>query len=286
MAKTIMFQGTASGVGKSTLAIGLCRILKQDGYNTAHFKAQNLSNTVHLLNNGQQMARSQAIEAFASKITPSTDMNPVLLKPCDVYGSQVILNGNSLGYIKEYDGIKNQLFDEAYKAYKRLCQKHEIIVVEGAGSPVELNLKENDIVNMGFAKKADAPVILVADINRGGVFASIYGTIMLLSKDEQDLVKGIIINKFSGSHESFSSGIKIIEEITHKPVIGVVPNVEIDIEDEDCLTDTGLVKTEKSISERLTNITYNEHLEKEFDKLTDILRRNLDIKKIYSLMGI
>lgn len=287
MAKVIMFQGTASGVGKSTLVTGICRILKQDGLSVAPFKAQNMSSNAHYFSDGRQMARSQAVAAYACGITPDPDMNPLLLKPADLYGSEIILGGKSIGYMKDYayNTLKTKILNEVMLAYQRLAKKYDVIVVEGAGSPVELNLKENDIVNMGFASRINCPVILVTDISRGGAFASTYGTIMLLEEKERELVKGTIINKFQGLPEYFESGTEIMQNITGKPVFGVVPHTTINIEDEDSLTDDGKMKTEESISRMLKGKLYQEYMNDEFDKLAEVLRQNLDMKAIYDTMG-
>lgn len=288
MGKAIMIQGTSSGAGKSTVVTGLCRVLKQAGYSVAPFKAQNMSSNAHFLENGLQMARSQAIAAYACGIRPQVDMNPVLLKPADISGSEVVLNGASIGNLKnfEYNQLKRRLSDDIACAYNRLLDHYDIVVVEGAGSPVELNLKENDVVNMGFAVKADCPVILVADISRGGVFASVYGTVMLLEERERALVKGIVVNKFHGYKEHFKSGIDILEKITNKPVLGVLPYMDVNIEDEDSLVGAGNMKTEKSLMEKLRKpMTYQEYMETEFDKLADSVRENIDISRILEMIG-
>ena len=234
----IMLVGTGSDVGKSLLAAGLCRILKKDGYNPAPFKAQNMALNSYATPEGKEIGRAQAVQAEAAGIEAHSDMNPILLKPSGELTSQVILNGVPAGNRDAYqyfrrDG-KEELRMIAHEAYDRLASRFNPIVLEGAGSIAELNLKDGDIVNMSMAEYAKANVILVADIDRGGVFASVYGSIMLLSEHERKLIKGIIINKFRGDLRLFEEGRKIIEEITGKPVLGVVPmatHFHIDEED-------------------------------------------------------
>lgn len=280
MGRAIMIQGTSSGAGKSTLVTGLCRVLKQEGFSVAPFKAQNMSSNAYYLENGLQMAKSQAIAAYACGIEPDVNMNPVLLKPTNLAGSEVILNGEPIGYLKnfEYNELKKRLLESILHAYNHLIDRFDIVIAEGAGSPVELNLKENDIVNMGFATRTNCPVILVTDISRGGVFASVYGTMMLLEEKEKTLVKGIVINKFHGYKEHFKSGIDILENITHCPVLGVLPQIDVNIEDEDSLVDNGSIKTEKSLMEKLiTHMSYREYMEAEFDKLANSVKENIDI---------
>lgn len=289
MGKAIMIQGTSSGAGKSTFVIGLCRALKRAGFSVAPFKAQNISLNAHVFENKMEMARSQALAAYACGIEPTVDMNPVLMKPTDIRGSDIILKGEFIGNLKdfEYKELKKRLSNEVIASYNRLLNEYDIIVVEGAGSPVELNLKENDIVNMGFAKKVKCPVILISDISRGGVFASVYGTVMLFEEEERKLVKGIVINKFRGFTEYFSSGVEIIEKITNKTVLGVIPDIEINLEDEDSLTDNGFIKTKESIEKDIKDgMTYEQHMELEFDKLAKIIEENIDLKELLKIMGV
>lgn len=247
MAKSIMIQGTTSNAGKSLFTAALCRIFKQDGYSVAPFKSQNMALNSYITKEGLEMGRAQVVQAEAAGIEPSVMMNPILLKPTSDSGSQVIVNGEVLGNMKatEYFKYKNKLVPDIMKAYKHLNDNYDIIVIEGAGSPAEINLKAQDIVNMGMAKMANSPVLLIADIDRGGVFASIYGTIMLLTDDERKMMKGTIINKFRGSVDILRPGLSMIEELTSVPVVGVVPYMKIDIEDEDSLSErmTGKVKS-------------------------------------------
>ena len=233
-----MFVGTGSDVGKSVVNAAFCRIFKQDGYTPAPFKAQNMSLNSYATPNGLEIGRAQAMQAEACGIACNSDMNPILLKPTSYTASQVILNGKSLGnksaseYFLKTD--RDWLFSEAMKAYHRLNEQYNPIVIEGAGSISEINLWDKDITNMRVAIEADASVFLIADIDRGGVFASVYGTITLLPENERKLIKGIIINKFRGDISLFSDGKKIIEDLTGIPVVGIIPWFrDIFIDDED-----------------------------------------------------
>ncbi|MFR0078199.1 MAG: cobyric acid synthase [Blautia sp.] len=239
MAKAIMVQGTMSNAGKSLLAAGLCRIFKQDGYRVAPFKSQNMALNSFITQEGLEMGRAQVMQAEAAGISPSVKMNPILLKPTNDVGSQVIVNGEVLGTMsaREYFRYKRQLFPKVMEAYEALAAENDIIVIEGAGSPAEINLKEDDIVNMGMAKRAKAPVLLVGDIDRGGVFAQLIGTVMLLDDDERAMVKGLIVNKFRGDKTILDPGIAMLEEKSKIPVVGVAPYLDIQVEDEDSLTE-------------------------------------------------
>lgn len=239
MAKAIMIQGTMSNAGKSLLTAGLCRIFKQDGYKVAPFKSQNMALNSFITEDGLEMGRAQVIQAEAAGIKPSALMNPILLKPTNNMGSQVIVNGEVLGNMsaKEYYAFKKNLRPKILEAYEKLADEYDIIVIEGAGSPAEINLKQEDFVNMGMAKMAKAPVLLVGDIDRGGVFAQLVGTVMLLDEDEQEMVKGLIINKFRGDKSILDPGVEMLEERTKIPVVGVAPYLNVDIEDEDSLAE-------------------------------------------------
>lgn len=238
MAKAIMVQGTCSNAGKSLLAAGLCRIFRQDGLSVAPFKAQNMALNSYITAEGLEMGRAQVMQAEASGIEPEVRMNPILLKPTSERGSQVILNGEVYGDLtaKEYYAIKRNFRCEVQRAYESLSREHDIIVIEGAGSPAEINLMEDDLVNMGMAALAEAPVLLVGDIDRGGVFASLAGTMLLLPAGDRARVKGTVINKFRGDVKILEPGLRMLEDIIHVPVIGVVPYMDIDIDDEDSLT--------------------------------------------------
>lgn len=239
MAKAIMIQGTMSNAGKSLLTAGLCRIFKQDGYKVAPFKSQNMALNSFVTEDGLEMGRAQVMQAEAAGIKPTVAMNPILLKPTNDMGSQVILNGEVLDSMraKDYYAYKPKLVPYIMDAYNSLAEEYDIIVIEGAGSPAEINLKKDDIVNMGMAKMAKAPVLLVGDIDRGGVFAQMVGTMVLLEPDEQEMVKGMIINKFRGDPELLYPGIAMLEEKTGKPVVGLAPYMDVQVEDEDSLTE-------------------------------------------------
>ncbi len=249
MAKVIMIQGTMSGVGKSLLTAGLCRLIKRDGYRVAPFKSQNMALNSFVTEDGLEMGRAQVMQAEAAGISPLVCMNPILLKPTDHTGSQVIVNGRVLGNMsaREYFAYKQTLIPEILQAFRKLEKLADIIVVEGAGSPAEINLRKNDIVNMGFAELIDAPVLLVGDIDRGGVFAQLLGTLMLLTEEERKRIKGLIINKFRGDLSLLDSGIEILEKKGRIPVMGVIPYMDIQLEDEDSLTERFQVKKKGAI---------------------------------------
>lgn len=245
-AKSIMVQGTMSNVGKSVLTAGLCRIFKQDGYRAAPFKSQNMALNSFITRDGLEMGRAQAMQAEAAGLEPTVQMNPILLKPSSDVGSQVIVNGEVLGNMPavEYFRYKRRLIPEIMRAYHTLADQYDIIVLEGAGSPAEINLKAEDIVNMGMARMARAPVLLAGDIDRGGVFASLYGTLALLEPDERAMVRGTIINKFRGDVEILRPGLTTLEELCQVPVVGVVPWMDVDVDAEDSLSRDFCSRTE------------------------------------------
>lgn len=235
-AKAIMIQGTGSSVGKSILTAGLCRLLVRKGYRVAPFKSQNMALNSFITRDGKEMGRAQAVQAEAARAEPTVDMNPVLLKPNQDNNSQVIIHGQALKNMtaREYFSRQQLAYRAMKESLERLNREWEVIVLEGAGSPAEINLKEYDLVNMRMAELIDAPVILVADIDKGGVFASIIGTLELLTSAERDRIKGIIINKFRGNKKRFQEGVDFIEKYTGKPVIGIVPYFrDIEIPEED-----------------------------------------------------
>lgn len=239
MAKAIMIQGTMSNVGKSLITAGLLRIFKEDGYKVAPFKSQNMALNSYITKEGLEMGRAQAMQAEACGIEPLVCMNPILLKPVSDMGSQVIVNGRVVGDMKalEYFKRKKEYKKNILSAYEQVQRNRDIIVIEGAGSPAEINLKQDDIVNMGMAKMADAKVLLVGDIDRGGVFAQIYGTIMLLEEEEKNRIQGVLINKFRGDKKILTPGLSMLEERCGKPVLGVIPYIHADIEQEDSLSE-------------------------------------------------
>ncbi|HEM3683056.1 TPA: cobyric acid synthase [Streptococcus suis] len=235
MAKSLMVQGTASDAGKSIIVAGLCRIFKQDGLRVVPFKSQNMALNSYITKTGQEMGRAQVFQAEAAQIEPDVRMNPVLLKPTSDRKSQVVFMGQVLTDMDavEYHEFKQELLPKIKEVYEELSSENDVILLEGAGSPAEINLNDRDIVNMGMARLVDAPVILVADIDKGGVFASIYGTIMLMPEEDRRRIKGVIINKFRGDVALLQSGIDMIEELTKVPVLGVVPYAQLHIDSED-----------------------------------------------------
>ena len=238
MALNIMLQGTMSNAGKSLLAAGLCRIFRQDGYRVAPFKSQNMALNSFITKDGGEMGRAQVVQAEACGIEPDVRMNPILLKPTTDVGSQVIVNGQVRGNMRamEYYAKKREYLPDVMHAYESLALENDVIVIEGAGSPAEINLKQDDFVNMGLAKLVNAPVLLIGDIDRGGVFAQLYGTIALLEPDERARVKGTIINKFRGDRSILEPGLRQLEALCGVPVAGVVPYAQVDIDDEDSLS--------------------------------------------------
>lgn len=247
MAKCIMVQGTMSGAGKSLLVTALCRIFAQDGYRVAPFKSQNMALNSFVTPDGLELGRAQAVQAEAAGIPCDVRMNPILLKPSSDTGSQLIVMGEVRGQYdaKEYFRMKRSLIPEILNAYNSLAEENDILVIEGAGSPAEINLRQDDIVNMGLAELVNAPVILAGDIDRGGVFAQLYGTVALLRPEERRRVIGTVINKFRGDVALLQPGLKQLEALTGLPVLGVVPWMKVDIDDEDSLAPR-LEKTDRS----------------------------------------
>lgn len=237
--KSLMIQGTASSVGKSVLCAAFLRIMKQDGYTVAPFKAQNMALNSFVTKDGLEMGRAQVTQAQAAGMEPDVRMNPVLLKPTSDRRSQVIVDGKAIGTMTamEYHKYKPALRKNIKATYDALESTVDCVVIEGAGSPAEINLRAGDIVNMSMAESADAPVILVGDINLGGVFASLLGTIMLLTEEERARVKGVIINKFRGDVKILEPGLKMLEDRIHIPVLGVIPWMDVELEDEDSVTE-------------------------------------------------
>ena len=237
--KSIMLQGTGSSVGKSMLCAGLCRVFRQDGLRVAPFKSQNMALNSFATNEGLEMGRAQATQAQAAGLEPSAAMNPILLKPTGDRQSQVICMGRPIGSMTamEYHQYKPKLRRLVKETYDALEARFDAVVIEGAGSPAEINLRDGDLVNMWMAEAADAPVLLVGDIDRGGVFAALYGTVMLLEPDERARVKGLIINKFRGDPAILEPGLRMIEDRLGIPVLGVVPWTDADIEDEDSVSE-------------------------------------------------
>lgn len=237
-ARSLMLQGTMSDVGKSVLVAGLCRVLAQDGYRVAPFKSQNMALNSAVTPDGAEIGRAQAMQAEAAGIVPTAEMNPVLLKPTTDVGSQVIVGGHPLATMsaREYFRFRATLKEPIMDAYRALERDYDVILIEGAGSPVELNLRRDDIVNMGVARMTDSPVLLVGDIDRGGVFAQLVGTLDLLEDVERRLVKATVVNKFRGDPTLFDDGLRILRERTGIPVAGLMPFMQLDLDDEDSVS--------------------------------------------------
>jgi len=236
MVKAIMIQGTGSSVGKSIIVTALCRIFYQDGFRVAPFKAQNMALNSFITKDGKEMGRAQVVQAEACGIEATVDMNPILMKPTSEVGSQIIVCGKPIGNMQaqEYRNYKSKLISVVKDSFLKLAHHYELIVIEGAGSPAEINLKEDDIVNMRMAQIADCPVLLVADIDKGGAFAWVVGTLELLTIKERNRIRGIIINKFRGDKEILQPGLNYLERKTKKSVLGIIPYFrDIQIEEED-----------------------------------------------------
>ncbi|CAM2967682.1 cobyric acid synthase [Hathewaya histolytica] len=241
----IMFQGTGSSVGKSILVTALCRILKQDGYKVVPFKSQNMSLNSYITLDGKEMGRAQVLQAYACGMEPEAFMNPILLKPTGDKNCQVIVNGkvHCNCTAMEYHKMKPQFSKMLKEQFEEMEKEYDVVVMEGAGSPAEINLRDNDIVNMGMAELVDAPVLLIGDIDKGGVFASLAGTMVLFNEEEKKRVKGTIINKFRGDVEILKPGLTMLEDIIKVPTLGVVPYFRLALEDED-----GAVKLNKKVT--------------------------------------
>lgn len=248
MAKNLMFQGTGSSVGKSLITAAFCRIYANKGFKVAPFKSQNMALNSYITKKGLEMGRAQVVQAEAARIEPSALMNPILLKPSTDKKCQVILEGKVYKNMSamDYHCFKPKLKEKVTEIYNKLSDEFDIVLLEGAGSPAEINLKEHDLVNMGMAKMADSPVILIGDIDRGGVFASIYGTIMLMDEEERRRIKGVIINKFRGDVKILEPGIKMLEDLINIPVVGVVPYCHLEIEEEDSVAERFKRKNKKA----------------------------------------
>jgi len=271
-----MIQGTASGVGKSIITLALCRIFRQDGYSVAPFKSQNMTSNTAKTKKGGEIAVSQLLQAYAAGVEPDTLMNPVIINPAlDKMGTQVLLHGEPYGRIgiENTNEVREALLPEIMKAYEALSAQHDIIVIEGAGSPVELNLNSGDIVNMGIAKRTGSPVLLVSDIDRGGVFASFFGTVGLLGDTEREFVKALVVNRFCGDVSLFSDGRGILERITGVPVVGVIPFISIDLPEEDGLCSSNCVRVLPGYDER------------QFDVIADHVRGALDMEHVYMILN-
>lgn len=277
---SIMVQGTTSSAGKSILCTALCRIFKQDGMKVYPFKSQNMSSKYHKTKDGKMIAIAQALQAWAAGLEPHENMNPILLVPNSDLSSRLIINGDDSGETTSADYFRNKavLREMITERYKEIESLNELVIIEGAGSPAEINLNKDDIVNMGMAKIADAPVILVTDIDRGGSFAAVYGTVMLLEQEDRRRIKGIVFNKFRGDISLLEPGIDMLEKLIDIPVVGIIPYIDLNIEDEDTLTD----KTKKCEDGSQTR----DELEEELEKLAEVVRANIDMDIIYKLAGV
>ncbi|GGJ99512.1 hypothetical protein GCM10007063_22320 [Lentibacillus kapialis] len=273
--KGVMIQGTASNVGKSLLTTAMCRLFNKKGYATAPFKAQNMSNRTILTESGKEMSMAQAQQAAAAKLSPSVIMNPIVLKPSENHLSEVIFMGEKISTIHGGDYqtfYYKQARQTIESALKQLDAQYDLIFLEGAGSPVEMNLKARDLANMALANIANVPVILTADIDRGGAFASIVGTLALLEPEERSRVKGLLINKFHGDVTTFTSGSNWLETYTGIPVLGVIPYVDHNLADED-----GLAASEGLTTTSMLNGA-------DYEKLATHLEKYLDWKKLLTIM--
>ena len=277
---SIMIQGTTSSAGKSLFCTGLCRIFKKKGLKVVPFKSQNMSSIFFTTADGKKISSAQALQARAAGIEPRPEMNPILLIPKTDVGSKVIILGEEKKEMKarEYFEYKKTCKPMILETFQKLEKENDIVVIEGAGSPAEINLNQNDIVNMGMAEMADAPVLLIADIDRGGVFAQLYGTVMLLPEKDRNRIKGMIINKFRGDKSLLDPGIKMIEDLVKIPVIATIPYMHLELADEDSLIDD-----DKKCN---TQAQSNTELEKELDKLAALIEENSDMDFICKTVGI
>ena len=279
-AKLIMIQGTSSGAGKSTIAIGLCRLFSDRGYKVAPFKAQNMSSNFFTTLAGSKMALVQAIQAVAARKEPDPRMNPILLKPLGEYRSMVFLNGRfySEMYAREYyeKFVIQQGFTMVLKALDSLRSENDIIVIEGAGSPSEINIAKYDIANMLLAQEVAAPVIIVADIERGGCFASIVGTAHLLKPLHRALVKGFLINKFRGDVTLLAPAIKEVQKMTKKRILGIIPKIEFNLPEEDSLVGTVVGKAE------IPRESWNWQI----DLIAKAMKENIDMTRMSKVVGL
>jgi len=277
--KSLMIQGTASGVGKTTLVAALCRIFSDKGYTVAPFKSQNMSNFGYATPDFE-ISRAQAIQAIAARCKIESDLNPIMLKPLGNYNSSVYLNGKRYKKMHAKDYYSNFVNTKGIKAATdslfRLQKNNDLVILEGAGSPAEINLQKYDIANMKIAQKANASVLLVADIDKGGSFASLVGTMSLIEKRYQKLIKGFVLNKFRGDIDVLRPGFRKIKQLTKIPVLGTIPMLKMNLPEEDSLN----VKA-KEIAWTKNNIS---KIDKELDKLAKIVKNNLDLKKIEMLI--
>lgn len=283
MAKAIQICGTGSGVGKSVITSALCRIFLEDGYSVAPFKSQNMALNSFVTADGREIARAQSVQAQACRIAPSSDMNPILIKPSSDTKAQIILQGRPVGNMSvyKYKAYKKLVFDKVKASLKRLQNKYEVIVIEGAGSPAEVNLKSHDLVNLKIAALAKAPVILVGDIDKGGVLASLVGTLQLLTPKERKMIKGFIINKFRGDLRLFRSGVTFLEKYTGIKVLGVVPYLkDVKVPEEDSVPIAPAQKKSPSEKRLKIAVIYLPHISNFTD--FDALAQEEDVRLTYA----
>lgn len=308
VAKTLMVQGTAASVGKRILVTALCRIFKQDGLRVAPFQAQNMTQHVFTTGSGEKMGGAQAVEAEAAGIEPGVDMNSILMIPEANFKSRIMVSGKPVMTLAadQYWRRASEFFPAVEESLSRLLSAYDIVVIEGAGSPAEVNIRENEIVNMRVARLAQAPVLLVGDIDRGGVFASLVGTLALLDESERDIVKGLVINKFRGDIAWLQSGLDYLEKYTAKPVIGVIPYYQdISIPEAEAMSGEKQGEVEGGLfadatSYRRTFMEREGQLEMlplktrpplpsrqpHYDALAKIVRRSLNLKLVYQICGL
>jgi adenosylcobyric acid synthase len=279
-AKLIMVQGTTSGAGKSTIVMGLCRLFSDRGYKVAPFKAQNMSSNFFTTARGSKMALVQAIQAVAARKVPDSGMNPILLKPLGEYRSTVFLNGRfySEMYAKEYyeKFVMQQGFSIVLKALDNLRSENDVIIIEGAGSPSEINIAKYDIANMLLAQEVKAPVLIVADIERGGCFASIVGTMQLLKPAHRERVKGFLINKFRGDITLLAPAIKEVQKLTKKRILGIIPKIEFNLPEEDSLI--GSVRDKAEVPQESWNW--------QIDLVAKAIKESIDMERVSKVVGL
>jgi adenosylcobyric acid synthase len=279
-AKLVMVQGTTSGAGKSTIVMGLCRLFSDRGYKVAPFKAQNMSSNFFTTAHGSKMALVQAIQAVAARKVPDSGMNPILLKPLGEYRSTVFLNGRfySEMYAKEYyeKFVMQQGFSIVLKALDNLRSENDVIIIEGAGSPSEINIAKYDIANMLLAQEVKAPVLIVADIERGGCFASIVGTMQLLKPAHRERVKGFLINKFRGDITLLAPAIKEVQKLTKKRILGIIPKIEFNLPEEDSLI--GSVRDKADVPQESWNW--------QIDLVAKAIKESIDMERVSKVVGL
>ena len=277
-AKTIMVVGTASSVGKSLLTAAFCRIFRRRGWSVAPFKSQNMSLYSFVTPEGDEMARAQAVQAEAAGIPPSVLMNPILLKPSSDRRSRVFVRGRAEAELAapDYYAVKDRWRPVVLESFHTLAERHQAVIIEGAGSPAEINLLEGDFVNLGLAAEIGAPALLVGDIERGGVFAALYGTVQLLPPRERAMIKGLAINKFRGEPAVLEPGLRRLEELLGLPVLGVIPYERFALEEEDSLSDHPPGNDPP--------LTFDQK-EREYERLADLVEASLPFEKILGIMG-